>query len=103
MPLLRAVRVPLIGDGLWARRLLALAVAAAVAAPVAAGLLRLPIDGSLDASCLLWVVTGARICWRGGGGHGATAAWCGGCGWRAGTGWSPVWWHDVLSRAGSTW
>jgi len=46
-------RLPSPGDGLWTRRLLAVATAAVMAAPMAAGLLRLPPRDQLDPTCLM--------------------------------------------------
>ncbi|MFU8852989.1 hypothetical protein ACNAW0_18665 [Micromonospora sp. SL1-18] len=59
MPLPLLGRLPSPGDGLWTRRLLAVAAAAAVAAPLAAGLLRLPPRDQLDPSCLVMPLFGA--------------------------------------------
>ncbi|WP_143194442.1 hypothetical protein [Micromonospora sp. CB01531] len=60
MPLPLLGRLPAPGDGLWARRLLALGAAAAVAVPVAAGLFRVPPRDDFDLSCFVWLLLGAR-------------------------------------------
>ncbi|MFE9205364.1 hypothetical protein [Micromonospora sp. NPDC007230] len=60
MPLPLRGRLPSPGDGLWTRRLLALGAAAAVAVPVAAGLLRVPPRDEFDLSCFLWLFLGGR-------------------------------------------
>ncbi|MGC5018670.1 hypothetical protein [Micromonospora sp. DT47] len=61
MPLLRSVRVPSLGDGLWSRRLLSLATATAVTALVAATLLRLPRLDYDSISCAVWLIIGAHL------------------------------------------
>ncbi|WP_406074793.1 hypothetical protein [Micromonospora sp. NBC_01638] len=55
----RPRRVPRLGDGLWPRRLLALAVAALVAAAVAAGLFRVPALSGV--SWVVWLAFGTRL------------------------------------------
>ncbi|MFJ6199745.1 hypothetical protein [Micromonospora sp. NPDC092111] len=60
MPVLPTVRMPPIGDGLWGRRLLGLAVAAAAAGAVATPLLRHPRFEFDGLACLVWLAFGAR-------------------------------------------
>ncbi|SCE76853.1 hypothetical protein [Micromonospora mirobrigensis] len=60
MPLPRAVRVPPLGDGLWPRRLLSLAVAVVVAGLVGGGLWRTQRWDAGNLAGVAWALTGVQ-------------------------------------------
>ncbi|MFI7575026.1 hypothetical protein [Micromonospora sp. NPDC049497] len=58
---MRGVWLPRAGDGLWARRVIALTAGAGVAALVGTGLLQVPPSDQYDLAFPIWLLAGARL------------------------------------------